>query len=194
MLFGRNLTPGTMGKLYRPEVLPRKGIVMRGCFISALTIVLLSTAVAAAQKVQAVQEKPLNIYIGQSLDEVVQVLRQRKLEFHEGGLEISAPDPDQSSLTFTLDHNHAYAHVFFSKSKRVTSGIWLDFFPARTAQWKSSRSTVTALDIVLYPDSTYSVRFAKPLTLEQLLQAEANRPQSVYPSNTIPGNPTAPRK
>lgn len=168
---------------------------MRGYFIFAFLTVVLTNGIAAAQKSLPPQkpaaaqkstpaaERRSEIYNGQPFDELVQAIRQWNVEFYQGGLEVSTPDRDQSSLTFTLDHDHAVAHVFFSKSKRITTGIWIDYFPARTAQAKGNRSTVSALGIMLYPDQSYAVHFAKPRTLDELLKAEANRPQSVYPTN-----------
>lgn len=57
------------------------------------------------------------------------------------------------------------------------------FFPSREAHDKSRESWIPATEIVLHADTSYTVRFSKPLTIAQLREAEANRPKSQIPSS-----------
>ena len=94
-------------------------------------------AVLWAQQQTAVipsPQQPETIFVGQSLDQAVQALRTRKLEFVEGGLQIAYTGTnasDASNQLFTLDEEHVDASVFFSKSKKTVTGIQLICHPAQ---------------------------------------------------------------
>lgn len=177
---------------------------MRQAIILAASLSLLGSPFALAQQMQVAapkaEEKPQTIFIGQPLQDAVQALRQRGYEFHEGGWEIVLSDRDVSNLTFKVDDDHAFVAVFFSKSKQVVTSISMVFVPQRGYGSKLAESWVAATSIVLYPDTSYAVRFAKPRTKEEIDAAEANRPKVTLPPMSFPVSPgsygktTAPRR
>ena len=124
---------------------------------------------------------PAIVYVGQPLDGLSEILAVRKVRNSEGGFAFAKGDPDQSNLLFTLDEDHTWVCAFFSKSRMRITGLTMVFFPGRTAHDKASESWIPATEILLYADRSYAVHFAVPLTSEQLRDAEANRPPSIYP-------------
>ena len=127
--------------------------------------------------------KPKSIIIGQSLESVSGILKQQGIEFSEGGFAITRSDPDRSNLFFKLDEDHTWVCAYFSISKQTITGLSIVFFPDRTSQAKAFRSWISATELALYPDKSYAVHFSKPLTREQLREAEANRPKDEFPKS-----------
>jgi hypothetical protein len=151
----------------------------------AILFAIAGSGDAIAQKNEVVQDRvqePQSITIGQSLDSVIGILKQHRIEFHEGGFAFAKGDPDVSHLGFTLDEDHTRVCASFSKSKQEIIGLSLIVFPARTAQAKAYQSWLPATKITLYADRSYAVQFAKPLTREEINEREANRPRSQFPS------------
>lgn len=125
--------------------------------------------------------EPAKVYVGQTLDGLSEILAVRKIRYSEGGFAFAKGDPDQSNLLFRLDENHTWVCAFFSKSRVRITGLTMVFFPGTTAHDKASESWIPATEVLLYPDRSYAVHFAVPLTSEQLRNAEANRPPDKYP-------------
>jgi hypothetical protein len=82
-----------------------------------------------------------------------------------------------AGLISKLDENHAWVCVYFSRSRQESTGISMVFFPSRAAHDKSRESWIPATEIVLHADTSYIVRFSKPLTITQLRELEAKRPK-----------------
>ena len=150
-----------------------------------LLLVIAGSGKAAAQQratgAEEIAQEPQSIAIGQSLDSVTGILKQHRIEFHEGGFSFAQGDPDVSHLGFTLDEDHTRVCASYSKSKQEIVGLVLIVFPARAAQAKAYQSWLPATKIILHPDRSYAVQFAKPLTLEEIKEREANRPRSQFP-------------
>jgi len=130
---------------------------------------------------------PETIAIGQSLDDAMDILRGRGIEFGENGFSFAMTDQDLSHLHFTLDPNHTSVALFYSKSRRTVTGLSMFFIPSRLNGAKSKQSQVSAQAIFLYPDGTYAVRFTKPLTLDELKEREARLPKHEYPPANFSG-------
>jgi hypothetical protein len=157
------------------------------------SIVLLASLYAPPTSAQqrggasvAQRSQPYRIAVGQSLDDTCAILKARSIEFGEGGFAFALGDPDRSNLHFQLDEDHTSVCVFFSKSKQVVTGISLVFFPSRREQSKTTRTWVAATEVLLHEDRSYSVRFSKPLTAEELRKREAAQPKSQIPRATVP--------
>jgi len=155
--------------------------------LSALLVGVVAGGFAGAQQGQVVQAVPQaepKIFIGQPLRDALAVLAARKIEVHEGGFAV-AYQPDQSHLSFKLDDDHTWVCAGFSRSRQTITDISMVFFPSRTLGAKLYESWLPAVALTLHPDTSYTVQFAKPRTLEQNPEAERNRPPPVYPSSTL---------
>lgn len=136
--------------------------------IAAFAVKLLGFGSSDAQKA----EEPRRIFVGQSLDEAVDVLKRSEIAHGQGGFAFAMVDPDQTNIWAGLDINHCTAAIFYSKTKSKITGIQLCYFPARKLRSKLAESMVQATEINLHRDRSYSVRFSAPITEEQLLQQE----------------------
>lgn len=142
---------------------------------AALILVVMAASEGIAQQTKNGFPKPDTtgvIAVGQSINEALHSLRTRNIQFGEGGMAMVVSE-DTSYYTFTLDENHSYATIYFSKSKNEVFAIEMTFFPHRTAQYKSIRSIVPATRLVLNEDGSYDVRFARPPTPEEVRRREA---------------------
>jgi hypothetical protein len=119
---------------------------------------------------------PLRIFIDQPLSEATAVLEARQIEFAEGGFAFTRGDPDRSNLIFTLDENNTYVCAFFSQSRQSITGLSMVFFPSRAAHSKLTQSFVSATELTLHPDNSYTVHFSVPLTLERDQKLESSYP------------------
>lgn len=136
--------------------------------IAAFAVKLLGFGSSDAQET----EEPRKIFVGQSLDEAVDVLERSGIAHGQGGFAFAMVDPDQTNIWAGLDINHCTAAIFYSKSKSKITGIQLFYFPGRKLRRKTNESMVQATEVVLHQDRSYSVHFSTPLTEEQLLQQE----------------------
>lgn len=131
---------------------------------------------------EAPDDDSARLYIGQPLADLKSLLSERKIKFHEGGFELGGLDPDVSFLSVTLDHNHTYGCVFYSKSRMEVTKLVMVFFPSRR-HTKTYESWIGATEISLFDDGSYAVHFAPPISEEELRRFEAierksERPQS----------------
>jgi hypothetical protein len=153
-----------------------------------LAVVFGGIALAQQNSQVTAPSKPKSIFIGQSLKSVSAILNQQRIEFGEEGgsfaSDVEAPrQSDISNLSFTLDENHTHVYAFFSKSKQTITGLHVEFIPSRRSPYKAYQSHLSATEVTLYPDTSYAVHFSKPLTREELDEADANRPKDEVPKS-----------
>src|SRR5678815_406596 len=161
--------------------LANKGVAMTKQTAATLLIAaVVFGGLAIAQQNQNRQftqpAKPKTIAIGQSLESVSAILKEQEIEFGEGGGEFWQ-EKDVSHLSFALDLNHTHVYAFFSKSKQTIIGLDIVFVPSRKSGYKVNQSHLSATELILCPDKSYSVHFSKPLTREELEKAEADQPK-----------------
>lgn len=125
---------------------------------------------------------PDRLFVGQSLEQVKSILTKRKIEFDEGGFAIAYVDPDRTHLSVTIDTNHTYACIHYSKSLTKVTNIQLVFFPSRTQHTRTNESWLFARELQLNNDRTYAVLFSPPLTDDELKKIEENQPKPQLPS------------
>ncbi len=149
-----------------------------GCVL-ALGVVLTLLYQAVAQETNRTDTD--RIFVGQSLEAATNVLKNRGIKFGEGGFAFARTDPDRSNLYFNLDPNHADVCAYFSRSKSTITGISLVFYPARKQRSKSGDAWISANEVLLLQNRSYSVTFTTPVTEEELKRAEDNAPKNQYP-------------
>ncbi len=123
------------------------------------------------------------VFVGQSVEVATNVLKNRGIKFDEAKFSQVRTDPDISNLYFNLDPNHADACAYYSKSKSTITGIALIFYPSRKQRAKFE-PRISAKELVLYQDRSYSVTFSIPITEEELKRAEESAPKNQYPQNS----------
>lgn len=148
-------------------------------YVLALGIVLMLLYRAVAQETNRIVND--RIFVGQSLEDATNVLKNRGIKFGEGGFAFARIDPDRSNLYFNLDPNHADVCAYFSKSKSTITGISLVFYPARKQRSKSGEAWISADEVLLLQNRSYSVTFTTPITEEELKRAEDNAPKNQFP-------------
>jgi hypothetical protein len=151
-------------------------------YVLALGVVLMLLYRAVAQETNRIDND--RIFVGQSLEAATNVLKNRGIKFDEGGFAFARTDPDRSNLYFNLDPNHADVCASFSKSKSTITGISLVFYPARKQRSKSGEAWISANEILLLQNRSYSVTFTTPITEEELKRAEDNALKNQYPQLT----------
>lgn len=152
--------------------------------VCALAIVLAAGWCVAQKSKQGLvqpQTRPAAIHVGQNLDSALAILSQQKIEVSEGGFAFPKLNPDQSNLVFNVDANHTTVCAFFSRSQRKITGLSIVFSPSRKTHRKSNESWVKARELYLFSDSTYAVRFDKPISKTELDRIEAKQPKSELP-------------
>jgi hypothetical protein len=147
-------------------------------YLLAIGVCLMLLYRAVAQETDRNDDR---VFVGQSLEAATNVLKNRGIKFGEGGFAFARTDPDRSNLYFNLDPNHADVCAYFSKSKSTITGISLVFYSSRKQRSKSGETWISANEIILRQDRSYSVAFTIPKTAEELDRAEANAPKSQYP-------------
>lgn len=145
-------------------------------YVFALGVVLMLLYRAVAQ--EASRESNDRLFVGQSLESATNALKNRGIKFGEGGFAFARTDPDLSNLFFNLDPNHADVCVNFSKSKSSITGISLVFYPARKQRWKSDEAWISADEILLLQNRSYTVTFTIPITEEDLKRFEDSAPKN----------------
>ncbi len=148
-------------------------------YVLALGVVLMLLYRAVAQETNRLVND--RIFVGQSLKDATNVLKNRGIKFGEGGFAFARTDPDRSNLYFNLDPNQADVCAYFSKSKSTITGISLVFYPARLQRSKSGEAWISADEILLLQNRSYSVTFTTPITEEELKRAEDNAPKNQFP-------------
>lgn len=148
-------------------------------YVLALGVVLMLRYRAVAQETNRIVTD--RIFVGQSLEDATNVLKNRGIKFGEGGFAFARTDPDRSNLYFNLDPNHSDVCAYFSKSKSTITGISLVFYPARKQRSKSGEAWISADEILLLKNRSYSVTFTTPITEEELKRAEDNAPKNQFP-------------
>jgi hypothetical protein len=148
-------------------------------YVLALGVVLMLLYRAVAQESNRIVND--RIFVGQSLEDATNVLKNRGIKFGEGGFAFARTDPDRSNLYFNLDPNHADVCAYFSKSKSTITGISLVFYPARKQRSKSGEAWISADEVLLLQNRSYSVTFTTPITEEELKRAEDNAPKNQFP-------------
>jgi hypothetical protein len=149
-----------------------------GC-VFALGVVLMLLYRAVAQETN--RDGNDRVFVGQSLEAATNVLKSRGIKFGEGGFAFARTDPDRSNLVFNIDPNHADVCLYFSKSKSTITGISLVFYPSRKQRSKSGEAWISANEVLLLENRSYSVIFTTPITEEELKRAEDNAPKNQYP-------------
>jgi hypothetical protein len=156
--------------------------------VSQAIVILLLAATSLSARVQH-HDPPANekdredaarLFLGQPLEEVKRILGNAKLDWIEGGFELHIPDRDESAGAFTLDNEHTSVCLFYSKSKQVVTGIQMVFIPSRAAECKLNRSWISASQLQLHDDGSYSVTFIAP-------QSSDNGKKWTYPQTVGAG-------
>jgi hypothetical protein len=106
------------------------------------------------------------VFVGQSLQAAKDALTNCGIKFGEAGFALAKTDPDRSNLFFNLDPDHTDVCAYFSKSSSTITGISLVFYPARKQRSKSGEAWISANEIILRKDRSYSVTFTTPITEE----------------------------
>lgn len=154
------------------------------CLVLAMTMAGPTTAQQPLQAAPSTTSPArTTIFVGQSLEAAVRALRDRKIDFGEGGFSLAQGDPDVSHLGFVLDEDHTRVCVTFSKSTAKVTALAIVFYPSQESQTKSVQSWIPATELTLWADSSYAVRFAKPLTADELRQRRATRPLDEIPTS-----------
>lgn len=149
--------------------------VSRSVFLLTFTLLATGLEDSVAQKTNSAasfSQPSDRIFLGQQVDDSLQVLRKRQIAFDEGGMAISQ-DENSSYYSFTLDLDHTRVCFFYSKSSREVSKISMIFFPHRKNQVKSVQAWIDAKEVAIQPDGAYIVHFSKPATYEETLAREA---------------------
>jgi hypothetical protein len=149
--------------------------IARFATFTTATLLVIGAQKAAAQKfgtAKSDSHASYRISLGQPIEDVLQSLRRRKLELAEGTL-ATVLDECNSYYTLTLDENHAFACLFYSKASRKVSRISICFYPHRNMQQKTYRSWLQANSLRIHADRSYSVDFAKPQPTEELSGEQA---------------------
>lgn len=92
--------------------------------------------------------------------------------------------PDRANLSVHIDKNHTYACVYHSKSKSQVTGLDMVFFRSRKF-YGADNVWLSATELHLDADGTYSVKFKAPLSDEELRKLEDHRPPSQLPPDKI---------
>jgi hypothetical protein len=144
---------------------------------------LLAAVIVSGQQQAAVTSAIKTISIGQPIEETQRLIKEREIEFGEGGFSFADRD-DAANLIVVLDKNSTYAAIHYSKSKKAVTGISLVFYPPGRPQ-KSYQAWLSAKSITLETDGSYAVHFLPPRSVDP---AEPKR-QSVYPGDPAPKRP-----
>ncbi|QDV82263.1 hypothetical protein [Planctomycetes bacterium TBK1r] len=155
--------------------------------ISMLATVCLFSAICCVGYSQHTTQKtattgaPAKLFIGQSLADSKKALSDRQVKFGEGGFAFAKGNPDEGNLVVTIDNNHTYACVYYSKSQSVITKLDMVFFPSRR-HGKAAESWLPATELQLNDDRSYCVTFAAPLIDDELREMKLGRPASQLPS------------
>ena len=155
-----------------------RNMMLAALFISAAIACIgysQDTASEAAPKVS-----PTKLFIGQRLADAKKALSERQIEFGEGGFAFAKGDPDEANLFVTIDKNHTYACVYYSKSRSQVSGLHMVFFPSRK-HGKVAESWLPATELQLNKDRSYTVTFSPPLTDDELKKLRESRSEPQLP-------------
>jgi hypothetical protein len=121
-------------------------------------------------------------FVGQSVQTAKDLLTNCGIKFGEVGFALARTDPDRSNLFFNRDPDHTDVCAYFSKSKSTITDISLVFYPARNQRSKSGEAWISANEIIMRKDRSYSVSFTTPITEEEILKrAENHIPNNQYP-------------
>lgn len=149
-------------------------VARRPLFLMAIVLAA-GVSESVAQKTKSAapySQSSRRIFVEQQVEQALQVLRSRNIGFNEGGMAMVI-DEDTSYFTFTLDENHAFACLLYSKSSGKVSRISMCFFPHRELVQKMYRSWLDAEELRIHPDGGYTVHFAKPPAMEEVRRQEA---------------------
>lgn len=152
------------------EAFAHKEIAMRNASLLTALVAAVATCVAIAQQRTVNEKAPVleaKVFVGQALDDAKKAMSSRKIEFNEGGFAFTKGDPDESNLIVIIDKSHAYACVWYSKSKAQVTRLAMVFRPSRTAVMPE-QSWLPATELLLNEDRSYSVKFKPPLTDEEI--------------------------
>lgn len=148
----------------------------------ALVLIFLFRARGQEKETATDRAHTQRVFVGQSLQDAMDALRNCDIKFGErDGFAFARTDPDRTHLYFNLDPNHADVCAYFSKSKSTITGISLVFYPSRKLRSKSGDAWVSAKEIVIKRDRSYSVTFAAPITAEDLRRVEERTPTNQFP-------------
>jgi hypothetical protein len=116
------------------------------------------------------------IRVGGSIKAATEAFRKAGKEFHPGGMSILKLPDDEDYYCCTLDEEHAFIAVFFSKSSEKITSIAARLFQ----QKKRATGTdvwIDAKNVTLHEDGSYSIHF---LPAKKKPDASPKR-RSVYP-------------
>lgn len=164
--------------------------ITRHVLLAVTVIFVVGIGKAAAQKSETTPPQSngnSKIFVGQSIERAIELLRGRNIAFGEGPLAI-ALDEDSSYYTFTLDQNHTFVFLSFSKNNGKVDGIAMVFFPDGERRQKAYRTWVTANELGLHLDGSYSVHFAKPENRKNIPRqksAARDEPESSFQEDSV---------
>jgi hypothetical protein len=156
---------------------------MTNRIVAASVILAVAVCTAHSQQEGAKSEaerEPLKLYVGQSLADATEVIKRSGRKHGEGGSFRMVPD--QWNLYVVADPNHADIYVFYSKSLSQVTRLSMAFFPSKQSG-KAYYSWVTATEVLLRDDGSYSVHFAAPVADEELKKLETKHPKSEIPAS-----------
>lgn len=115
---------------------------------------------AQEQTARIIPQRQAAIKLGQRIDDAIGILREQRIEPSEAVYQEVGGNPDDASITFTLDNEHANARLFYSKSKKVINGISIIYRPRMSG--RRDHFSLSAQSIVLERDGSYLIHFAPP--------------------------------
>jgi len=119
---------------------------------------------------------PAVLFPGQAIAEAERTLEQQlKIDFGSGRRAIQKPPPDQAEYSFNFDETQVRGALFYSLTTSKVLSVLVSFRPSNPQL--SDETDISVLSWNIHPDSTYSIRFAKPPTREEyedLVRKRAN--------------------
>lgn len=145
--------------------------------LAALTAAIMVSAAFAQRRTPGNQsvDSETKIFIGQTLADAKKALSGRQIEFGEGGFALRKWSPDGANLFAHIDENHTSACIYYSKSRSQVTRLDMVFSQSRQSNG-ADRVWLSATELQLNADRTYSVKFKAPLTDEELRKLEEDRP------------------
>jgi len=161
------------------------GIHMRNFMLATMVIVGVFSY-ASLSRLSGSDDMPHDstanrVYIGQSIEDAKRIFAKQGIEPSERVFAFPKVDPDLEHLIVIIDKNHTSACVHYSKAQSKVTRLQMIFFSSRRQPSKSSESWLSATELQLNDDRTYSVTFSPPLTDDEIRTAEENSPPPQLP-------------
>lgn len=151
--------------------------------LAALTAAIMASVAFAQRRTPENQsvDSETKIFIGQTVDDAKKALSSRQIKFGEDGFALRQWSPDGANLFAHIDENHTSACIYYSKSRSQVIRLDMVFFQSRQGN-RADRVWLSATELQLNADRTYSVKFKAPLTDEELKKLEEDRPRPQSPA------------